>query len=570
MKAMFKPLGLAAAVAAVTAGYAGVASAQQRSIGNLGDLAIIPYYSVQGDWVTGVHITNSSDRTQVVKLRLRRASDSADSMDFNLILSPKDVWTGSLSDASGNIVMSTDDNSCTAPLRADGRFEMPFIFRAGAEEGYIEVIGMGSPAYSDPNDPTPDGESTAIAVAAKHDSNGVPFDCKAVESNFFRNAQIKNGLPTFDLSKKGVVNFDLTHQAVADADDYPSGACLDDDGATLCQNFFEEGGDNALKVSYFLRDAASGTEFGGNAVHIQGFSEGDPWMTNQETGLFSGDPYGFDYPDLEGGPPIANTGAPTFFRGQFDELRDSDLLGVSEMLNDWSINPALNVQTDWVVTMPGQYAMLDYVIWASKAGFDPKNCGKLDDPTIAGDNGIPLCDFRDIPVEATLTLYDREEQEILPEDGDLVISPAPPGTENVLLFPYEVNVVEWTDGNTEGFLESKYATSVDASPLGIYGWASLSVEATTKSATGAGAPGNDGVNDQNPNGQGVCQAVGIGTGRGQSPIPSPNSHHARVDVCKSVQTNIPIVGFAAWERSFPANPSANYGRAIDHSFTTSK
>ncbi len=146
MKAMFKPLGLAAAVAAVTAGYAGVASAQStaRSIGNLGDLAIIPYYSVQGDWVTGVHITNTSDATQVVKLRLRRASDSADSMDFNLILSPKDVWTGSLSDASGNIVMSTDDNSCTAPLREDGRFEMPFIFRAGAEEGYIEVISMGA------------------------------------------------------------------------------------------------------------------------------------------------------------------------------------------------------------------------------------------------------------------------------------------------------------------------------------------------------------------------------------------------------------------------------------------
>ncbi len=63
-------------------------------------------------------------------------------------------------------------------------------------------------------------------------------------------------------------------------------------------------GDNALKVSYFLRDAASGTEFGGNAVHISDFSPDEAWMTNQETGLFSGDITGFDYPDLNGGPLV--------------------------------------------------------------------------------------------------------------------------------------------------------------------------------------------------------------------------------------------------------------------------
>ena len=83
MKANFKPMGIAAAVATAAVAYAGVANAQyaaesnnvSRSIGNLGDLAIVPYYTVQDDWVTGVHIINSSDSTQVVKLRLRRAGD---------------------------------------------------------------------------------------------------------------------------------------------------------------------------------------------------------------------------------------------------------------------------------------------------------------------------------------------------------------------------------------------------------------------------------------------------------------------------------------------------------------
>ncbi len=195
---------------------------------------------------------------------------------------------------------------------------------------------------------------------------------------------------------------------------------------------------------------------------------------------------------------------------------------MSELLNDWSINPALNVQTDWVVTMPGQYTMLDYYVWAAKAGFDPKKCGKLDDPTTAGDDGIALCDYRDIPVVASLTLYDREEQVIEPEDGDLVISPAPPGTVNELRFPYEVNVVEWTDGNTEGFLESEYATSIDASPLGVYGWASLSVSATKKTNTGVEA-------DTNSNGQGICEFVG------PSVVASP-SNTGRPGVCDSAAT----------------------------------
>ena len=34
----------------------------------------------------------------------------------------------------------------------------------------------------------------------------------------------------------------------------------------------------------------------------------------------------------------------------------------------------------------------------------------------------------------------------------------------------------------------------------------------------------------------------------------------------AVHPDVPIVGFAAWERSFSANPDANYGRIVDHSY----
>jgi hypothetical protein len=547
MKTMFKPLGLAAAVAAVSAGYAGVANAQTtQSIGQLGDLGIVPYYTVEGNWVTGVHIINSSDLTQVVKLRLRRASDSADALDFNLIMSPKDEWTGFIDDSSGDVVFATDDNTCTAPIRADGRFPMPPIFSQNneAREGYIEVIGMGSIVDTSP-----------IGFASEH-VDGVPRNCAAVASNFFAGT-----VP----QAKGVQSNAITHQTVASAAEVQTYRaqgiiCLDSTGAVIpvgtptvggvCQNTFADA-TNALKVSYFFRDATAGTEMGNNAVHISDFSA-DPWMTNQETGLFSGDVQGFDYPDLDGGPVIGAIGTGDYsLRGTYNNLRDGAVLGVASVLNDWSVAAARNVSTDWVVTLPGQYTMIDYATWAAGAGIDFDNCATLNDPNTAGDDSIAACDFRDIPVTAAITLYDREEGEIVPEDGDLVISPAPPSERNELILPYEVNVIQWTDGTQDPVLPSNYATTVDPSVLGEFGWASLAVTSTDDWT------------------QQVCQFIpDPAEDYNWTNAPDLEPRDQIAPFCTSATGSVPMVGFVAWQRSFPSNPDANYGRLVEHSFTS--
>jgi hypothetical protein len=288
---------------------------------------------------------------------------------------------------------------------------------------------------------------------------------------------------------------------------------------------------------------------GNNAVHIADFSA-DPWMTNQETGLFSGDVQGFDYPDLDGGPVIGSIGTGDYsLRGVYNSLRDGDVLGVASVLNDWSVAAARNVSTDWVVTMPGQYTMIDYATWAFGAGLDFEKCATLDDPNVAADTSISACDFRDIPVTASLTLYDREEGEIVPEDGDLVISPAPPGERNDLIFPTEVNVVQWTDGSQDPVLPSDYATTVDPSVLGDFGWASLAVSSTS-------------AWDQQ-----VCQFVPDAdsdyTWNPRTLTPRPGL----TGFCSAATGAVPIVGFVAWQRSFPSNPDANYGRLVEHSYT---
>ena len=103
MKATFKPLGLAIAVATASAGYAGIANAQTLADNaGLGNLGIVPYYTVNSGYTTGVSVINTSAFTQVVKVRMRRAVDSMDALDFNVVLSPFDVWTGYVQQEAAN------------------------------------------------------------------------------------------------------------------------------------------------------------------------------------------------------------------------------------------------------------------------------------------------------------------------------------------------------------------------------------------------------------------------------------------------------------------------------------
>ncbi len=519
MNAKFKPLGLAAAVAAATAGYTGVSTAQVTASGNdLGDLALIPYYTVRDGYVSGVHITNTSDLTQVVKVRMRRGTDSMDALDFNLILSPKDVWTGFIAAEGDDIVFNTTDNSCTAPATTNGKFVMPGIYRADADEGYIEIIGMGSADDTQP-----------IYASALHDSDGVPADCEAVRDNFFA-----NGVAT---TKKGTVDGLTSVQRV------------DSSKTTLGLNTYEDTG-NVLKVSYFMRDADSGLEFGNSATHIADFLD-LPSITNQQFGLFSGDLLGFDFPDLNGGVP----GSPSADTGKFTLLRQN--LGSASVINDWSANADLNVGTDWVITFPGQYTMLDlphYFASLLTAGTEdaiPCNSGMPIAAGPASPAGVDpegACDHRDIPAVALFDVYDREEQTLIQPEGGLVVSPQIPGAVVQTELPFEVNVVQW---GPEPVLGSENSDITVAAPDSPFGWAELAVTSRTDTTLA------------------ICEAsaasAGINIGNGTAAILSAVNAYG----CTSEEATrdlIPKIGFVAWQRNFPSNPAANYGRIIEHSY----
>ncbi len=557
MKKTFNPLAMAAAVAASTVGLSSAINAQTLSGNGLGDMAIIPYYSVQGTYQTGIHIINSSDQTQVVKLRFRRASDSMDALDINLVMSPKDVWTGNLNDDTGSMLLSTEDTTCTVPRasagRPDGVFEFPSLYREGAEEGYVEVIAMGSPLDQSSANGNLDGltgESTAIALAAKH-VNGVPRSCVNVRENFFSR------------------NTDVPELAVAPAygnDDFETTTMnwwedLNDIGDTGSDDSVQisyEDSDNVLRVSWFLRDAATGLEFGSEAIHFDDFLD-VPAMTNQQFGLFSLDITGFDYPDLNGGVPDgttpSNADSNNGNRDRFNALRNE--IGVASILNDWSTASERNVSTDWVVTFPGQYTMLDYYLYTGELAGDLV-CGV----------GSPECDFRDIPVRAALDsatsndtgVYDREEGQLDPEQGELVVSPSIPGEVLTTLLPNEVNVIEWTNGENAPVLDSAYTVSIDTSGYAQpFGWAQLAVSTNNTNSRGGGGP----LPTTAP---AICD---WGTALGAVGTRELMDCRDDANALSAVDPGIPMIGFIAWERSFPQDPSANYGRIIPHASSNS-
>jgi len=506
MRNNFKPLGIAAAVAAAAAGYANVASAQTTAtpaVANnaLGDLAIVPYYTVQEGWVTGVHVINTSSETQVVKFRLRRASDSLDALDFNIIMSPEDVWAGFISqDESGDISFSSNDTTCTAPAAVNGAFVMPDIYREGAETGYVEVIAMGASDGSGPID------DAAVHV------DDIPVNCEAVRSNFFASGT--------SATAPGVFDYNTSYQA-----SYKRGDTTVEGG----ENAYEPAGD-VLKVSYFIRDNDSGVEFGDNAVHISGFLA-EASITNQERGYLSGDLQGFDFPDLNGGVP--NSAADD--RGQFALLRSPGVLGVGELINEWSANPSNGVAVDWVVTMPGQYTMLDMPNYIAALDDEDLECNPGTAGTAYDEDTGANCDFRDIPVTATVVPYNREEFTPDGPSGELVVSPSLPGAPDDTVLEKEVNVISFGGNSVLGDTD----VDITADLRQPYGWVNLS------------------VTSRDSGDQAVCE---------WQEATAPETIADLSTVCSVVLGNVPMIGFAAWQRSVAANPDASYGRIIAHSF----
>lgn len=151
---------------AVLAGLsvAGTANAVYQDPNGQGQALLYPYYTVQSaggnSYNTYLSVVNTTADVKVVKVRFREGKNSREVLDFNLYLSPFDVWTGAVIPASTDATspgrLVTADASCTNPIiPATGVDFRNFLYIAptadGAgtgldrtREGYVEMIEMNT------------------------------------------------------------------------------------------------------------------------------------------------------------------------------------------------------------------------------------------------------------------------------------------------------------------------------------------------------------------------------------------------------------------------------------------
>jgi len=172
--AMIGGLGFAGAASAdvIVGTFAGTSTAASIAAGTLakptatnlevtragvGHALIVPYFNAQNGNMTVLHVTNTDQvNGKVAKVRFRSASNSDDLLDFQVFLSPGDVWTAAVTaDANGLAQIVTADNTCTVPALTSGTPQsfnnssarLPSYLtvdqrNALTREGYVEIFNV--------------------------------------------------------------------------------------------------------------------------------------------------------------------------------------------------------------------------------------------------------------------------------------------------------------------------------------------------------------------------------------------------------------------------------------------
>ena len=303
---IFKKKSLCAALAGVGAlGAAGAAQAVNLNPDGLGQVLIYPYYTTRNDnaghaYNSLLSVVNTTASVKAVKVRFLEGKNSREVLDFNLFLSPADVWTGALAPASGGgTVLTTADRSCTLPAIPAGgvTFRNALLSADGAgatldrtTEGYVEIIEMAT--YED---------TTTTAKFVTHDPpGGSPPKCSSVTDA----------------------------QAFADASGVQGGLM---GGMTLI---------NVQSGSDYTEDAVALDNFA-TGVNLY-FNAGDTRPTLQnvqpQSSVVIAD-FGLVFNSSWAGSPNSADAV-------------SAVLMHDTVLNEYVLDAATNSGTDWVITMP--------------------------------------------------------------------------------------------------------------------------------------------------------------------------------------------------------------------------
>lgn len=491
------------------AGIASVSNAVNLNSDGIGQVLVYPYYTVNNGNNTLISVVNTTATVKAVKVRFLEGLNSRECLDFNLYLSPFDVWTAGLVATAStvptvasvapftgqeSVKLVTNDTSCTVPA-INGQEFLPYAFISSGTitaddglgddlvrctEGHFEMIEMGTVTNLGP-------VSNNSAANATHTTAGSPASCGAINANW---------LPGGIWSAAANVN-----------------------------DFAAPDGSGGLFGSASIINVNNGTDVTYNADAIQNYGLAAQHSTpgNLAPNLKTGSVVTSD---------VFNAGASAAVQsntwGDAVEAVSASYMH-DRIYGEYVLDDSIGANTEWVVTFPTKFAYVDTI---GSAG------------TTWGAAGIPQAPFtRSIGANGACEEYqvqgywDREEQVPTIAAIGLVPSPLPPGVNpNIPVFCWETNVLEFNSA-TDVLGNSLILGSNNTTHLTVEfdaGWAALNFDVTDSIS---------GTNDHNT---------------------------AALDGSPSVYTGLPVTGFAV-QRYTNANLSggvlANYAGIFAHRYS---
>ena len=425
------------------AGLANVSNAVNLNPDGLGQVLIYPYYTVNAGNSTLVSVVNTTEEVKAVKVRFLEALNSREVLDFNLYLSPFDVWTAAVVEGgstTGPGRLFTQDTSCTVPpIPAAGEPFRNFAYTGSfnddgpdsldrTRDGHIEMIEMG--VVVDDGDVTGDAFPTPENPANLSGVDNVVEGGGNNQRTFASDATHINGVP------------DNCQSLVAS---WATGAWATNPGI----DFDEPTG--GLFGAASIVDVANGTNLSYNADAIDGF-----FTIANNASLHTGP--GFTFPTLaqaqtttgEADSIIFNNGqliTLDFTTGRPDAV--SSVFMHDVIYNEYNTASSTLAASEWVVTFPTKRLHLETV--SAAPSLAARRRPFANDADDAGDaTGTPpgnigtgetgLFDPTGYCEPITVAYFDREEG---PEAPAPIVdfSPQPEGEDVTLSLCYEANVV---------------------------------------------------------------------------------------------------------------------------------
>ncbi|OJU92573.1 MAG: hypothetical protein BGO13_02790 [Burkholderiales bacterium 66-5] len=386
-----------------------------------GHILIVPYYSAQNGNRTLLSLTNTDNTNgKVVKVRFRGAANSDDVNDFQVFLSPGDIWTADIHQGPNGVAeLTTADASCTKPANVNGdfgtgRFKSTWDAdrkASNTREGYIEILNMADvpPAAALYN--AIKHKDGVAACASSSIANGTAGSA-AAWTYLDGNPKQGTGRSTGDLEGASAGLAKPTTGLMANWTIINVPRAVAWSGAATAVEATDAGGLPANGAIVYFPQVNQAT--GGNiAAPIATAYTADPLLT-PATPLVTGNAQ-FDLPDLS--TPYAGAANPS---AQAAAL--STAISTSAVSNEFWTLESIGGATDWVFSMPTRrYAVaVDYTASPSAPEYNSANKTQFDTINTQMD-GDQLC-----VNGITWNYWNREEAT---QAGDVTNTTRSPGEE---------------------------------------------------------------------------------------------------------------------------------------------